>query len=64
MTGFSYKMSSGKTSVERIHLKMDDRVSSVCGNGSERVVSKNTFLGMIDNPELCKRCLAKLTGAA
>jgi hypothetical protein len=48
-------------SVERIHLIMDDRVSSVCGNGSERVVSKNTFLRMTDNPELCKRCLAKLT---
>ena len=48
-------------SVERIHLIMDDRASSVCGNGSERVVSKNTFLGMTGNPERCKRCLAKLT---
>jgi len=48
-------------SVERIHAKMDGRVSSLCGNGSERVVSKETFLGMTGNPELCKRCLAKLT---
>lgn len=59
MTGFSYKIPSGKTSVERIHLKMDERVSSLCGNGSERVVSKKTFLGMTNNPEICKRCLAK-----
>ena len=64
MTGFSYKMPSGKTSVERIHLSMPDRMSSLCGNGSERVVSKDTFLGMTGNLELCKRCLAKLTEAA
>ena len=59
MTAFSYKIPSGKTSVERIHLKMNERVSSLCGNGSERVVSKKTFLSMINNPEICKRCLAK-----
>lgn len=48
-------------SVERIHAKVDGRVSSLCDNGSERVVPKEMFLGMTGNPELCKRCLAKLT---
>lgn len=59
MAIFSFKKPSGKTSVERLHAKVDGRVAALCGNGSDRVIPKKTFL-QSDNPDRCKRCLKVL----
>ena len=59
MTGFSFKKPSGKTSVERLHAMVDGRVAALCGNGSDRVIPKKTFLES-ENPDRCKLCLKVL----
>lgn len=63
MTGFSFKKPSGKTSVERLHAQMLGRVAALCGNGSDRVIPRQTFLES-DNPDRCKKCIALVTEAA
>jgi hypothetical protein len=60
MTGFSFKMPSEKTSVKRLHAKMDGRVSALCGNGSDRVIPRERFLES-DSPERCKKCITLIT---
>lgn len=59
MTGFTFKKPSGKTSVERLHAKVDGRVASLCGNGSDRVIPQKTFLES-KHPDRCKLCLKVL----
>jgi hypothetical protein len=63
MTGFSFKKPSGKTNVERLHAQIDGRVAALCGNGSDRVIARQTFLES-DNPDRGKKCIALVTEAA
>ena len=63
MPGFSFKKPNTNSSAERLHAQIDGRMAALCGNGSDRVIPRQKFLGS-DNPDRCKRCIALVTEAA